>query len=436
MIAFAARWLSGDERTLGALLALGVLTTPFTKVDWWRDALGVAPTPGIALAVLLVVAAIAWRSVLRRGFVWLAPSVLTWQDFGEFDRARAVGERMLAGWLGRLLALGYLGALLGALATVPAGQVLAALALVLASGVLALALARRVPRTPGAETAGVLVLAALAVAVRPGPGVLLAAAAVLVVAAVVTLARSGSPRRPEIAVHAGRAELVRGWRDRLVRSVGVSFLDLGMLLPAARPARSGMQLLRASTTSLALVGVLGRAHCLPVAGLLALAAVAAHLAFPALPGVVLLALFGYLAVMPFGGGLGELWRSTGRRRWTGRSDTVLRGAHLTVLCGLTACWALPVLGLAALTGAGLHPLVLLAVPVIAACVVRTSCRPLPRYDATTVDTPMGMVPVGLIGQVVRGPDLGVLAVWLLTLAVPLVVSLMLVTGVVLLSVLR
>jgi hypothetical protein len=186
------------------------------------------------------------------------------------------------------------------------------------------------------------------------------------------------------------------------------------------------------------VGVLGRAHHLLTAALLAMAAVATHLAFPAVPTIAVVALFGYLAIVPFGGGLGELWRSTGRRRWVARSDTALRVAHLAVICGLTLGWAAPVLILAALAGQGWHPSALVVVPVIAASVVRTATRQALRYDDLgVVDTPMGMMPVGLIRQVVRGPDVGVIAIILLMpVPPPLLVSAAVVAGVVMFCVLR
>lgn len=408
MKAFAARWLSGDERTLGALLAVGVLTMAFFRLDRVREIIGVAEGPGLALVMVLVTAALAWWSMLPRGFVWLDPAVLTWQDFGGLDRERLVARRLTGGWLARLLVLGYVLALLGAVVGMTREWVLAGVAALLAAALLALGTVRRRRRDAQLEALTVFGLAALAVAMRPAPAALLAAAAVLVPPAVVLLARSGPPTRPEVT-HARRDVLVQGWRDRVLRVVGVQFLDAAMLLPAARPVRA-WSLRRPTGLRLAWVGVAARARHVPTAALLALTAVAAHVALPALIDEMVFALLGYLAVVPLAGGLGELWRSPGRRRWVGRTDTALRAAHLLVFTVLAAAWALPVIGLAALAGIAWDAGVLLTVPLIAACAVRTVTGDPPTYDnLAPVDTPMGAMPVRLIARTLRGPDLGVLA---------------------------
>ncbi|GAB3468656.1 hypothetical protein GCM10027436_84630 [Actinophytocola sediminis] len=266
-------------------------------------------------------------------------------------------------------------------------------------------------------------------ALRPGPAVLLEVGAVVVVPALVLLARSGPPSRPEIA-HAGRVDLVHGWRDRVLRAIGVHFLDTAMLLPAARPVR-GWSLRRPTGPRLAVVGVAARARHLPTACLLALAAVAANLALPALTDMVIVALLGYLALVPLAGGLGELWRSPGRRRWLGHTDTALRTAHLLVFTALATAWTLPVMGLA-----GLDLGVLLTVPLMAACAVRTVTGDPPTYDnLAAVDTPMGAMPLRLVARTLRGPDLGVLAL-LFVVTSPLPVGLAVVAAAVAVAALR
>ncbi|HEX2130893.1 MAG TPA: hypothetical protein VHH15_04980 [Actinophytocola sp.] len=403
MRALAARWLSGDERTLGLLLAVGVLTMAFFRLDRLREIVGVAPAPALALVLVLVAAALAWWSMLPRGFVWLEPAVLTWRDFGAVDRERIVARRLAGGWLARLLALGYLLAVSAGVTGLSRDWVLAGAAVLLATGLLALGAARRARRDARIEVAVVCVLAAAAVTLRPGPVGLTAAAAVLVVPAVPLLARSGSITRPQVA-RAGRDDLVRGWRDRVLRVVGVQFLDVAMLLPAARPVRA-WTLRRPTGLRLAWVGVAARARHVPTGALLALTAVAAHPALPALPDELVFALLGYLALVPLAGGLGELWRSPGRRRWVGASDTALRAAHLLVLTGCAVAWALPVFALGAWDAT-----VLLTVPLAAACAVRTVTGDAPTYDnLAPVDTPMGSMPLRLIAQTLRGPDLGLVA---------------------------
>jgi hypothetical protein len=384
------RWFSGDERTLGLYLAGGVLIMAFFRLDLLRRYLGVGVAPQ---AFLLVVTAIAWWSLMARSFVWFSPAELTWRDFGALDRVAVVARRLTYGWLARQLALGYLLALLAALLGMP---VLASVAVLVGAGVLAFGVARRPPTRP--EAAVVLAVAAGAVVVSPGPVGLFALAGVLGGVGLLL----GWPAQPD----ATRQALVDGWRERVLRVSGVQFLDLALLLPAARPVRP-----RPLTNGLRLAwhGVRGRARHVPTAVLLGLAAVAAHRTFPTVPAIVLLAVLGYLALVPLTAGLGELWRSPGRRRWVGLTDTALRWHHFLVATALAAVWALPV----CLLG-GWNPNVLVAVPVVAACVVRTMTRKAPSYDnPVPVDTPMGSVPVRLIMQTLRGPDAGALAVALM-----------------------
>ena len=384
------RWFSGDERTLGLFLAGGVLTMAFFRLDILRGYLGVGTAPQ---ALLLVVMTIAWWSLMSRSFVWFNPAELTWRDFGAIDRVALVARRLTYGWIIRQLALGYLLALLAALLAVPALWVLACAAVLTGAGVLAFGVVRRSPvRT---EAAVVLAVALFAVVVSPGPvGLFMLAGG---------LAGSGLLLGRAPQQKATRQALVDGWRDRVLRVSGVQFLDLALLLPAARPVRPGPL---TNGPRLAWHGVRGRARHVPTAVLLGLAAVAAHRTFPALPETILVAVFGYLALVPLTAGLGELWRSPGRRRWVGLTDTALRWHHFLVATALAAAWALPV------SGWDLN--VLVTVPVLSACAVRTMTRKAPTYDnLVPVDTPMGAVPVRLIMQTLRGPDAGVLAVALM-----------------------
>lgn len=384
------RWFSGDERTLGLFLAGGVLIMAFFRLDILRGYLGVGTAPQ---TFLLVTTAIVWWSLMSRSFVWFSPAELTWRDFGAIDRVALVARRLTYGWIIRQLVLGYLLALLAALLTAPGLWVLACAAVLTGAGVLAFGVARRPAARP--EVAVVLAVAVFAVVVSPGPVGLFVLAAGLAGGGLLL----GWPPQQ----NATRQALVDGWRDRVLRVSGVQFLDLALLLPAARPVRptpltNGLRL--------AWHGVRGRARHIHTAVLLGLAAVAAHRTFPALPEVVVLAVFGYLALVPLTAGLGELWRSPGRRRWVGLTDTALRWHHFLVATALAAAWALPV--------SGFDLNVLVTVPVLSACAVRTMTRKAPTYDnLVPVDTPMGAVPVRLIMQTLRGPDVGVLAVALM-----------------------
>jgi hypothetical protein len=390
--AFASRWLSGDERTLGVFLVVGALTMAFFRLDKLRAELGSGADP---LALLLVITAVTWWTLLPRSFVWRDPADLTWRDFADTDRATTVSQRLTGHWLGRVLVLGYLLAVLAALVAAPAVWVLAGVAALVSASFLALAVVRTSPLR--LEWVVPLALAGSAVAVEPGPVALFVLAAALAAAG----AARFRPGAPPIA-DAGRQTLVDGWRDRVLRVSGVQFMDLALLLPAARPAR-GFRLI--GGLRLAWLGVLGRRRHVPTAVLLAVTAVAVHRTFPALPGVVVFTLFGYASLVPLVAGLGELWRSPGRRRWVGLGDVALRWHHLVVAVLLAAVWAVPVW----LVG-GWEANVLVTVPVLAACAIRTMTRRAPSYDnLMPVDTPIGALPIRLVVQTLRGPDLGVLA---------------------------
>lgn len=389
MKAFALRWFSGDERTLGLFLAGGVLIIAFFRLDTLREYLGPAQEPA---TLLLVVTAIAWWSLLPRSFVWLDPADLTWRDP---DRVALVTRRLTGGWLVRLLALSYLLALLAAVVAAQTLWIAATITVLVGAGLLALAVVRRPKTAP--EALVVLAFAMVGMA-APGLTALFVLAAGLTAAGLVLL----RPGTPPVA-DATRQALVDGWRDRVLRVSGVNFLDLALLLPAARPVRPHRL---SSGYRLAWLGVLGRTRHVPTAVLLGLAAMAAHRTFPALPDVVVLAIPGYAMLLPLTAGLGELWRSPGRRRWVGATDVALRWHHLLIATLLAAAWALPVVGLG-----GFEPDVLVTIPVLAACAVRTMTRKPPTYDnLVPVDSPFGKVPLRLILQTARGPDIGVLAV--------------------------
>lgn len=408
------RWFSGDERTLAVFLVGGVLTIAFFRLELLRGHLGIT-TPG---TLLLVGTAIAWWSLLPRPFVWLDPADLTWRDFGGIDRVTLIRQRLMTGWLVRLLALGYLLALLAALTGAPVRWVVASAAVLAGAGLLAFAVVRR-PRT--VPTVEALVVLAVALA-APDPATLFVLAAVLAMAGLALI--RGGPSVTDVT----RPVLVDGWRERVLRVSGVQFLDLALMLPAARPTRPHPL---TSTHRLAWLGVVGRLRHVPTAVLLGVAAVTTHRTLPALPDVLVFGILGYLALLPLTAGLGELWRSPGRRRWVGATDTALRWHHLLVATTLAAAWGLPVWLLG-----GWPPTVLAATPVLAACAVRTMTRKAPTYDnLVPVDTGMGTMPIRLVLQTLRGPDVGVLA-WVLTYDMPPVGVALVVAAVVALALFR
>ncbi|MFI2709264.1 DUF6297 family protein [Micromonospora sp. NPDC018662] len=132
--------------------------------------------------------------------------------------------------------------------------------------------------------------------------------------------------------------------------------------------------------------------------LLTLYAVAVALPTLAGPAQVVL---GFLAVGRLTGGLRAVGRSAGLRRSLGGGDTLLHLAHLVVPAVSVVIWyaaSVPMVhaGLGVLDG------VLVLGTVLAAH--RAATRPSTTYGGVAVDTPVGMIPVDLIRQVVRGPD--------------------------------
>lgn len=121
---------------------------------------------------------------------------------------------------------------------------------------------------------------------------------------------------------------------------------------------------------------------------------------------------GYLAVDRLAGGLRYVCRSAALRRALGGGDGELRVAHLVVpSLGLAFWWAAT-----APVGGWSNPVLtaVLAVGVLAAVYRGAGRRPI-SYAGMAVDTPFGLLPLDLIRQVLRGPD--VLAVVLVVEAV-------------------
>ena len=88
---------SGGSPTLLALFAIGLMTNGF-----YRPRLVAKPPHGqstvdvdAALALLVIGCALAWRAMLRSGYVWAEPAALTWLDFTGVDRARVVGASVV-----------------------------------------------------------------------------------------------------------------------------------------------------------------------------------------------------------------------------------------------------------------------------------------------------------------------------------------------------
>lgn len=404
---------SGDTASFVFLFGFGFLFTAFFHVDGWRQAIyGSAHVdfPAV-LGLLTLCCAVGWRGLLRRGFAWVEPAELTWLDFAPVDRGRVVTLRLLGAWTGVVAVTGYLAALMLAVGGAGLDQWRAGIAVVAATAVVAFASARRTSLR--FDAFGPLVLAVLGLAIAAfglGPlTVELIAAGVLVAA--LPLAFGGEP-----VSRAGRSALLAGWDGRVLRSVAVTFLDPMMLLPPSAPI--GLSVRRPTPLRLAVAGTLGRSRYAGAAVLVGFAVVVAHIALPTLPGAVLAGLGAYVALTPFGAGLGELWRNPGRRRWLGSPNRDLVVAHGVVLAGTGLLWAgvLAVVTLAGGTSFGVGAW--LAVPLAVLSILRTVTRTAVDYaNPGFVDTPVGPMPANLTRQLFRGPDLLVLGIVVLSAAV-------------------
>lgn len=405
---------SGDTASFVFLFGFGFLFTAFFHVDAWRPALygsSIVDFPAV-LGLLTLCCAVAWRGLLRRGFAWVEPAELTWLDFAPVDRGRVVTLRLLGAWTGVIAVTGYLAALLLAVGGAGLNEWRAAVAIVAATGVAAFASARRTALR--LDALGPLALAVLGLgiaALRLGPATVQFVAAGVLVAAL-PLAFGGEP-----VSRVGRAALLAGWDGRVLRSVAVTFLDPMMLLPPSAPI-GGLSLRRPTPLRLAWAGTLGRSRYAGAALLVGLAVVVAHIAVPTVPGAVLVGLGAYVALTPFAGGLGELWRNPGRRRWLGSRDRDLVLAHGLVLAGVGLAWWTVLFVVTLAGGTSFAVGAWLAVPLSVLSILRTVTRTAVDYaNPGFIDTPMGPMPANLTRQLFRGLDLQVVGIVLLAAAV-------------------
>ncbi len=383
--------LNGDYQTFLALFGFGALFTAFENLPKLRNFLfGQSLVDFSAVfGLLIVLCAIFWRGLLRRGFVWAEPATLTWMDFASVDRRRVVVKRMWTLWAGLVLVVGYTGALATAIGGGSKDVWIAMSALTASGATLAAVTARRTAIR--GETAGpvVLALAGLAVAAA-GLGAIavdVLAAAVFVVA--VAVAFGGEPMSG-----VGRRELVDGWNARLLRAMAAVFLDPMLMIPESKPV-PWLSLRRPTALRLAWAGVLGRLRYAAAGMVIACLVGVTQLAFPAIPAGPLFALGAYAAIVPFVGGLGELWRNPGRRRWLAASDWELRLVNGLVVGVLGLAWGLLLCVVTLVLGVTTAWPIWLAIPLAVVAALRTATRPPMNYDVSG----------GAAGiQVLRGVD--------------------------------
>ncbi|MBO4160585.1 DUF6297 family protein [Micromonospora antibiotica] len=380
----------------------------------------------IAVAAVTAGAGLAWWGLRLTGPLLVTPAAQTWLVSSPVDRRAWLLPRF-----GGLVGGGTIGVGLLAVAAAYAGGL---------DRPVDLGWAALAGLTCGATATG---WAVVAQSVRPTPrwagrlGVgLSAAGATIAVLVVLGHAAGWSLPLPPVSLTAGVglvllpvavASTVRAHRrlpgvDRAALTTGAQFanaattaavlLDPSLLaalvesrrwrgigLVRGRPFRAGGRLrvlLQAEVRRLsrrrgALVGWVG--------ALLTMYAVAVALPSIAGPAHLVLA---YLATGGLTGGLRAISRAPGLRRSLGGNDALLRLTHLVVPGVGATLWYLATLPALRPVPVPLDAVLLLGV---VAAAFWAGTRPPMRYGGAVVNTPFAMVPVDLVRQVLRGPDL-------------------------------
>lgn len=213
---------SGGTETLVAYLAIGLLASAYFKLDWWHKVLiGQSNVDSrTLLGFAFACCALRWKSLLRRTFVWAEPAALTWLDFTFADRSVLIARRLWRLWLTDLLALAYVIGLVAAVYEPPSAVLLACAAVLVASGLFALGLARRASANAVLEAAWpiVLALAGLVCTAVPAPVTWwFALAGAFAAGAVWSWWGSGPLRRPRSRTRAAPGSSTSGTSDSSAR---------------------------------------------------------------------------------------------------------------------------------------------------------------------------------------------------------------------------
>ncbi|MEV4535146.1 DUF6297 family protein [Asanoa sp. NPDC049518] len=376
----------------------------------------------IAVGAGLALAGFVWQGLTAVGPLQVGPAVQSWLASTPLSRRALLAPR----FTGLALAAAFGAALLGAAGAAigrSGGYGWAALAglawgTTFAAGTVAVqasrVLGRRWPAWSLAGAGGLLVLLVVLAhdlwdwaPAAPGTSLLPAVAVIGVLPAAVLLV---------LAVRAlpliDRASLSTGARFASAASSAILLLDPSMLAAVvenqrwravgrvrSRRFRRGPRWWVLLQADLRRVGRTRAA--LAWWAVLVLAVYAVAVALPTVGGAVQV-IAAYLAADRFAGGLRGISRSAGLRRAIGGSDASLKLVHLVVPALAATLW-----WLATVPAVGAGPLWLAALLVVgvAATVYRAATRGPMAYGGAVAETPMGAIPVDLIRQVVRGPDL-------------------------------
>ena len=377
----------------------------------------------LLVALLVVIAALAWRGLRLLGPVVSTPAVQAWVLASPVDRRAWLNTPLW--WLVGLTGFG--GAVVGAaagwaglsgqfaftaLAGAGAGIGLAALAV----------LAQASGRVPGRfSRADIGLVAAVAVAGATLGGVRLAipdvppiALAVLAVVVAVVTVRAARPALSRI----DRSTLVGGAEVVGAASSAMVMLDPSLLsgvVAQRRWRRMGRvhsaRWLPGSPSWVLLQADLRRqwrrrSDLFVWAAMILVPYATAVFAPPAVGSVRIVA--GFIAVERLASGLRTVCRSPALRRALGGTDASLRLIHLVVpAVGLAVWWS-------ATVPAGAAPASYLVTTLLTAgllgAVYRTATRKPMSYDGGLADSPFGLIPVNLLRQSLRGPDVVALLV--------------------------
>jgi hypothetical protein len=379
----------------------------------------------LCVAAVLAAAGLAWQGLRAVGPLLVSPAAQTWAAGAPIDRRAWLLPRfaaLIAGAAAGVAVLGLGAATLGgaadftdfgraALAGAACGAGGAALSVVAQSA----RHGRRWPYLLGVGLLGagavvaVVVLSAHFAGGRLGQSTmpLTAAIAAIGLPLAVTATLFATRALPRV----DRAALTTGAQFANAAAAAAVMLDPSMLagLIASRRWRSvgrvrSRRFLPGSRWWVLLQAEIRRLYRHPSSvaawSAVALLQYAVAVALPSLAGSAHV-LGAYLAADRLTGGLRALSRSPGLRRALGGGDTELRLAHIVVPAVGTALWWLitePV------GGAHLGWVEVLLVLGVVGAITRAGTRPPLAYGGAIVDTPFGMIPVDLLRQLLRGPD--------------------------------
>ncbi len=383
-------------------------------------------THWLLVAALLLAAGVAWWALRMVGPVLATPAERTWALSSPVDRGGWLRPRMLL----LLFGVGAGAALAATIAAVVVrsgaigGSALAGAAAGVALAASAVTLQRvgegagRWAALPGVLLVGSgLATAAVAVVARrtgmglPHPAasapLLLAATGVPLAAFAVFTAWRALGRLDAAALGAGAQVASAG----ATAAVG---LDLSLLLDVlevrrwrrvgtvrsrpfhAWPGARWMVLLEAEARRL-----LRRPDALAIGASLALAQYALAMAAPS-SAVLLRPILAYVAANRLTAGLRTLSRAPGLARALGVGEGRLRALHMVVPALVVAAWW-AVTAPTSATPPGRLDLALVVGVVGSA--YRAATRPPMSYEGMALETPFGLLPVDMVRQLLRGPDL-------------------------------